>query len=106
MRATIDPIYGWGDDKRTYRLYVGATPDTSVDGMFSFVPCRPAVGAQSGFARPAIDLNGLINPDARMQARMLDVSVESIPELWRTVVATMRSDGLALATNLRPELQS
>lgn len=100
MRATVDPMYGWGEGKRTHRLYFGATPDASVDGMFSFVPCRPAVGALSGFARPAIELDGLINPNARMQARMLDVSVERIPELWRRVVEAVLSEDLALATHL------
>lgn len=106
VRATIDPMYGWGEDKRTYRLYVGATPDTSVDGMFSFVPSRPAVGAQSGFPRPVMELNGLINPNARIQARMLHVSVERIPDLWRTVVESVRAEGLALATNLQLARQS
>lgn len=101
IRATIDPMYGWGEGKRTYRLYVGATPDATVNGMFSFVPCRPAVGAGSGFSRPAIELNGLINPNARMQARMPDVSAERIPELWRAVVEAVRSEGLALATQLK-----
>ena len=62
---------------------------------------RPAAGAGSGFARPAIELNGLISPNARMQARMLAVDPERIPELWRTVVETVRADGLALATNLQ-----
>jgi hypothetical protein len=55
IRATIDPMYGWGEDGQTYRLFVGTTPDAPVDGMFSFVPCRPAAGPGSGFARPAID---------------------------------------------------
>jgi hypothetical protein len=26
MKATVEPMYGWGEDKRTYRLYFGATP--------------------------------------------------------------------------------
>jgi hypothetical protein len=52
-------------------MYIRAT-------MFSFVPCRPAAGPGSGFARPAIELNGLINPNARMQARMLEVGPERI----------------------------
>lgn len=103
MRATLDPMYGWGEDRRTYRLYFGATADEPVDGMFSFVPCRPAVGSRSGFARPAVELDGLINPNARMQARMLDVDVERIPEFWRAVVEAVRSEGLALATRLELE---
>ena len=100
IRATIDPMYGWGEAKRTYRLYVGATPEAPVNGMFSFLPCRPAAGSRSGFVRPALELHGLVNPNARMQARMLDVHPERIPEFWREVVETVRSEGLALATRL------
>jgi hypothetical protein len=99
-RATIEPMYGWGEDKRTYRLYVGATPDAPVDGMFSFVPCRPDDGAERGFARPALKLGGLINPNARMQARMLDTARASGPELWRETVETVQACDLALATRL------
>jgi hypothetical protein len=106
MRATIEPMYGCGEDGQTYRLYIGATPDAPVDGMFSFVPCRPAAERNSGFARPVIELNGLINPHARMQARMLDVGVDEIPDLWRSVVETVRADGLALATRLQLERSS
>lgn len=101
VRATIDPMYGWGEDDRTYRLYFGATPDEPVNGMFSFVPCRPAAGSRSGFARPSVELEGLINPNARMQARMLDADPERIPELWQVVVESVRSEGLALATRLQ-----
>jgi hypothetical protein len=100
VRATIEPMYGWGEDKRTYRLYFGATPNKPVNAMFSFVPCRPGSGSQCGFARPTIELNGLINPRARMQARMLDADVDRVPELWGAVVDTIRSEGLALATYL------
>ena len=67
LRATLDPWHGWGTDA-TYRLYIGATPDDPVEGMFSYVPCRPADADRSGFARPAITLPGLINPNLRMQA--------------------------------------
>lgn len=41
-------------------------------------------------------------PAARHKARR-NASVERIPELWRTVVETVRADGLALATNLQLE---
>lgn len=101
LRATIEPMYGWGEDGQTYRLYVGATPETTVDGMFSFVPCSPVEGARRGFARPAIELDGLINPNVRMQARMIDVDAGRIPALWREVAETVQSSGLALATQLR-----
>ena len=103
MRATIEPMYGWRDTGLTYRLYIGATPADPVDGMFSFVPCRPASSSDVGFARPAIRLNGLINPNTRMQARMLDVPDSRIPELWQSVSYGVCAGGLSLATQLRLE---
>lgn len=42
------------------RLYVGATPDCPVNGMFSFFPAAPADGC-AGFPRPLVDLPDL-NP--------------------------------------------
>jgi hypothetical protein len=69
--------------------------------MFSFVPSRPAAGIKSGFIRPAIQLNGSINPNTRMQARPLDVPSDQIPELWQTVVETVLGEGLTLATRLQ-----
>lgn len=101
MRATIDPMYGWGDDKRTYRLYFGATPDDPVEGMFSFVPARPAAGSASGFARPAIYFDDLINPDTRMQARVRDVGIDKLPQLWQAVTDAVTEEGLVLATELK-----
>jgi len=100
MRATIEPMYGWEDVKRTYRLYFGATPSQRVNGMFSFVPCREANGRKSGFARPGIQVDGLFNPNARMQAKMLDVAEERCPELWKSVVAQVVGEGLLLGTQL------
>jgi hypothetical protein len=100
MRATIDPMYGWGEDERTYRLYVGATPGDSVNGMFSFVPCRPRISAEVGFARPSLEIEGVINPNLRMQATTLDVSERWIRAAWDAAVDTVQSAGLALATQL------
>jgi hypothetical protein len=100
MLATIGPMYGWGEGKRTYRLYVGATPDNPVDGMFSFVPCRPGSGADAGFARPALKVDGVINPNARMQARTLDVGEPGTWAAWTAAVEATVSEGLALATKL------
>ena len=99
LRATIGPMYGWGEKGLTYRLYRGSTPKNHVDGMFSFVPCQPAESA-SGFARPIISLEDHINPNCRMQARVLDVGKADLPKLWRKVVSQVTGAGLALATRL------
>jgi hypothetical protein len=101
MRATIEPMYGWGEDGTTYRLYFGATPADPVEGMFSFVPCRPLDGDRSGFARPALELDGHIEPNLRMQARVLEPEQGSMKSLWRSVVDQVLSQELALATRLQ-----
>ena len=100
MRATIEPMYGWGEDYRTFRLYFGATPKEPVEGMFSFVPCQPLDGDRSGFARPAIELDGLTDPNLRMQARVLEPGQASMTSVWRSVVDQVLDQGLALATRL------
>ena len=100
MRATIGPMYGWGEGKRTYRLYVGATASNPVDGMFSFVPCRPGRDRGVGFERPALELDGVINPNLRMQARALELDGSAIRAGWLAAVEAARADGLALATRL------
>lgn len=101
MRATIEPMYAWGEDGLTYRLYCGATPENAVDGMFSFVPCQPDAGSAPGFARPIIELgDDLINPNCRMQARVLDVGTDELPRLWKEVVRQVTEADLALATRL------
>ena len=100
MRTTIEPMYGWGEGA-THRLYIGATPSEHVNGMFSFVPCRPGSGRDIGFARPEIDLDGWINHNLRMQARMEDRDADAMRRAWEHVVDSVRCKGLDLATELR-----
>jgi hypothetical protein len=100
MRATIEPMYGWGEGA-THRLYVGATPSEPVNGMFSFVPCRPATGRDVGFARPVVNLEGWINHNLRQQARMEDRDADAMRKAWEEVVNVVSSQQLALATELR-----
>jgi hypothetical protein len=100
MHATIRPMYGWGENKRTHRLYLGATPNDSVDGMFSFVPCSPGSGADVGFARPTLEIDGVINPNLRMQAKTLALGDWAIRAAWTSAVDAVQTEGLALATHV------
>lgn len=100
-RFTLDPWYGWGDNGTTYRLYLGATPDEPVDGMFSYLPCMPAAGEQSGFARPAVFLHPFVNPSLRMQARSSAlVKAEVVSGAWRAVADSVMDAGLFFGTGL------
>lgn len=100
MRAGIAPFHGWGMTKRL-RYYAGATPQDPVGGIYSFVPCVPAGGRRDGFARPELQIEGLIDPNLRMQARSSKpLDPETIRELWNEVVDEVARQGLALATQL------
>jgi len=100
MRAGLTPFHGWSK-KGSLRYYAGATPTNMVSGMYSFVPCRLANGVKSGFARPEIKLDGLINPNLRQQARSSEpLDVATVPDLWHQVVGQVLDQRLALATRL------
>ena len=102
-RWTIHPMYGWGENERTYRLYFGATPEAPVNGMFSFVPCVPA-STTTGFARPILHpvgvLEGLLEPNLRMAARVVHADAGTLARVWHEVVRQVTVAGLGLATRL------
>ncbi|MDP9225222.1 MAG: hypothetical protein M3P18_15515 [Actinomycetota bacterium] len=96
----VAPFHGSGKAGRL-RYYAGATPRNDVSGMYSFVPCRPAAGETSGFARPAIELDGLVDPNLRQQARSSDLlDLAAVVRLWHAVVGQVLDHRLALATQL------
>ena len=100
-RFTLDPWYGWGDQGETYRLYVGATSDEPVEGMFSYVPCLPLTDKPTAFARPPVRLPSFVNPRLRMQARSSPaVDAEAVSDAWRAVAETVIGSGLCLGTKL------
>lgn len=80
------------------RLYVGATYDKPYEGMYSFVPCRPASDAKEGFPRPIVSLKksgGIITPNLKQGARLNrtlpnsreQMNQEYIRALWDQVKA-------------------
>ena len=96
MRAT----YAWEADQPALRHYIGATPQSRVGGMFSFVPALPASAGGNGFARPSIRLDGVIKPSLPMGAkRTRDLAAERVRELWEEVVAQVGSTNCVLGTH-------
>ena len=64
--TTLVPWYGW-HEHGPFRLHNGATLDARVDGMFSFFPALQAGDDDGrGFARPTIELPGVVNPNLMM----------------------------------------
>jgi hypothetical protein len=96
--VTLRPTREWGGGEEL-RLYLGATADDRVDGMFSFVPCMPARDAPSGFARPSIRLDHLITPALKMGAKgTRNLSAEKMRSVWSSVVEQVLERGLELGT--------
>ena len=98
--ATIEPWYlGDVPEKRSHRLYFGATPEDPIEGMFSFFPCSTLARHANGFARPEIRLRSVITSQMT-QGRRLNpqARVEDAAALWRQVVDQVRTQGLELGT--------
>lgn len=79
----------------SYRLYRGATPETPIDGMFSFAPARPIFDQVLPFPRPSIGLS-FISEALRQNWR--SCAVPDIPEAWRSVAHLVLESGLELGT--------
>jgi len=98
--ATIDPWYsGESPSSQSHRLYLGATFDAPLAGMFSFFPCLPASDAPRGFARPEIDLAEIVTPTMTQGKRLNpQADLASVRSLWDRVVSIVENEGLALGT--------
>ncbi|MBA2597043.1 MAG: hypothetical protein H0V00_10515 [Chloroflexia bacterium] len=85
------------DRDRSYRLYLGASVDNPIDGMFSFFPCWPASASTQGFARPSLRIPGVITPTMTQNKRLNPrQSIGAITPLWDEVVRQVMSQGLTL----------
>ncbi len=104
--VTLAPWYGelvgcnTPDRDRSYRLYLGATVENPIDGMFSFFPCRPASASSQGFARPSLRIPGVITPTMTQNKRLNPrQSNGEITLLWDDVVRQVIGQGVALGTH-------
>lgn len=86
---------------RQYVLYEGATPESRVDGMFSFAP---ALRAPAVFDRPAVSVPDL-NPDSYRNIRFVYPpsparrrvgTRDHVRELWNRLVEQVVGAGLLL----------
>jgi hypothetical protein len=68
--------------------------------MFSFVPCMPAERAPLRFARPRIQLQGLINPRSQQAPKGYThrdrLDIEGARSAWRSVVEQVLDAGCVL----------
>jgi hypothetical protein len=67
--------------------------------MFSFIPCKPYQNGE-GFGRPEIKIDGFVNPRLKQGFKFhrpgLDLSIDEIGNLWRTVREQVIKQDLAL----------
>ena len=89
------------EDGGFWRLYIGATYDDQVEKMFSFVPCAPAGAMPGGFARPTIELDGVITSRNRQQYKLNPQDcLDDVVGLWHKVKAQVQGRGLALGLSV------
>ena len=104
-----EPRSGCGtrEPERSYRLYIGATVEDPVEGMFSFSPCVDANRIVRGFARPAVHIPGVITPTMTQNKRLNPrQDVAEITPLWAEVVSQVVDQGLALGVHAElPKLE-
>jgi hypothetical protein len=78
-------------------LYQGVMYGPEQQEIFSFVPVT--VGNQP-FARPAIELPGLVNPASWRSARPTVVTTQQARDVWRDVVGSVLAQGLSIGVFL------
>ena len=98
ITTTLEPIYAVRQRKKPqYTLHIGATPARPVDGLFSFVPCRPA--RQGRFERPRVDdLPGLPSGNKRAVRFNESIAPDEVAKVWRRLAQRVLDCGLALGT--------
>ncbi len=96
---------GTRDRGRRCRAYTSTSYARWAGELFSFVPARP-LGDGVRFERPLLEpsgaLSGLLQPNLRMQARVLEVGEQQIADAWTYVRDVV--EGLGLALGVRAEL--
>jgi hypothetical protein len=85
--VTLGPWYASADHGRSFRLYRGASLADTVNGMFSFFPCRRADGPPThGFARPDLSDLWWVNPRLRQGWRATQlVDLARAADVWHAV---------------------
>ena len=97
--ATLDLLAPAAQEMR-FRLYEGATPASPVEGMFSFFPCKPYEDSLEGFSRPAIAIDGIINPRNWRSVKMTSLeSLDVARHLWERIADQAMHHGLALGVH-------
>jgi hypothetical protein len=95
-------VAGRTDANTELVLYRAATPANPVDGMYSFAPARDAGGRDPRFARPPIELPGLINPASKQSTwgSKRPLSRSEVRRAWASVRRQVLHHDTLLAVHL------
>lgn len=99
-----------GDDPQA-SVYEGATPEAPVNGIYSFVPARPATSKDSVFSRPVLEsdvLEGFITPGLSQGIKRTAASTATIVEAWKRLTKELRKQGFVFGVQFEidPKSQS
>ncbi len=90
------------DNGAPYQLYVGATYDRPVHGIFSFFPCMPRHERCEHFKRPKIKIPlPRFSRPARAYRLYRQMDKSMLRELWQSVVDQVLKEGLWLGIEAR-----
>lgn len=97
-RVTLEPMYADAIPPQVrLNLHRGATLRQPVNGTHSFFPCLPVRDASApSFARPRIDIDGVVNPLLKQGMKTVAADRSTVAEVWREVVRQVESQGLML----------
>ena len=85
-------------------VYEGATPETPVNGIYSFVPARLSSDKESVFARPVLGENvfrAFISPRLSQGVKNTPASTEAIVKMWKQLKQTLCKQGFVLGVNFK-----
>ncbi len=85
-----------------FTLYLGATNENPVHGMFSFTPALPVGADGPRFARPAYDDRRFVNPESKQSPSGAKVHrpTDEVREAWHAAVLGCRRAGVDLAVHV------
>jgi hypothetical protein len=97
--CTVESLLTSGSADDPFTLYRGATYEASINGMYSFVPCRRADAGDMRFPRPPISLPGYLNPKSTQTPSGANKprSAADVHEQWETIRKQVFEAGCLLA---------
>ena len=104
---TLEPMY-WDKNTRNdsrFTFYQGATNDEQKNQTYSFSPCIVETNLPKRFARPWLNLPGVVNQKLMMGQKRTPMSTSEIQKCWTNVVTQTFDQGLLLGVKFaEPQL--